>query len=51
MVGDFYPDEVTKLAERLFADWKNPAPYTRIPWQHFDVQATDVPPRRNLANL
>jgi zinc protease len=41
VVGDFDPDEVTKLAERLFADWKNPAPYTRIPWQHFDVQASD----------
>jgi zinc protease len=41
VVGDFDPDEVTKLAERLFVDWKNPAPYTRIPWQHFDVQASD----------
>ncbi len=41
VVGDFDPDEVTKLAERLFGDWKNPTPYKRIPWQHFDVQATD----------
>ena len=41
VVGDFDPDEVTKLAERLFGDWKNPTPYRRIPWQHFDVQATD----------
>ena len=41
VVGDFDPDAVTKLAERLFGDWKNPTPYKRIPWQHFDVQATD----------
>jgi len=41
VVGDFDPDEMTKLAERLFGDWKNPTPYRRIPWKHFDVQATD----------
>ncbi len=41
VVGDFDPDEVTKLAERLFGDWQNPTPYRRIPWRHFDVQATD----------
>jgi zinc protease len=41
VVGDFDPDEVTKLAERLFGDWKSPTPYQRIPWKHFDVQATD----------
>jgi zinc protease len=41
VVGDFDADEVTKLAERLFGDWKNPMPYKRVPWRHFDVQATD----------
>jgi len=41
VVGDFDPEEATKLVERLFGDWKSPAPYKRIPWQHFDVQATD----------
>ena len=41
VVGDFDPDEVTKLAERLFGDWKSPGPYRRIPWRHFDVQASD----------
>ncbi len=41
VVGDFDPDEVTKLAERLFGDWKNPTPYQRVPWRYFDVQAVD----------
>jgi len=41
VVGDFDPDEVTKLAERLFGDWKSPTPYRRVPWRYFDVQAVD----------
>ena len=31
VVGDFDPDEITRLAGTLFGDWKNPAPYQRIP--------------------
>jgi zinc protease len=41
VVGDFDPDEVRKLAERLFGDWKSPAPYKRVPSRHFDVAAVD----------
>ena len=38
VVGDFDPDEVTRLAGTLFGDWKNPAPYRRIPSRYFDVK-------------
>ena len=31
VVGDFDPDEVTRLATQLFSDWKSPAPYERVP--------------------
>jgi len=41
VVGDFDPDEVTRLAERLFGDWKSPAPYHRIQARYFDVQPMD----------
>jgi zinc protease len=29
-VGDFDPDEVTSLLDRLFGDWKSPRPFARI---------------------
>lgn len=35
-VGDFEPEEVMKLVGELFGDWKNPAPYARIPARYFD---------------
>jgi zinc protease len=41
VVGDFDPDEVTRLAQELFGDWKTPAPYRRIPARGFDVKAID----------
>jgi zinc protease len=41
VVGDFDPDEVTRLAEKLFGDWKSPAPYRRIPHRYFDVPSAD----------
>jgi zinc protease len=41
VVGDFDPDEVTALAEKLFGDWKSPAPYKRIAQQHFQVGPMD----------
>jgi zinc protease len=41
VVGDFDPDEVTRLAEKLFGDWKSPASYKRIPQRHFQVPAVD----------
>jgi zinc protease len=41
VVGDFDPDEVTRLAESLFGGWKNPGPYKRIPARYFDVAPLD----------
>jgi len=41
VVGDFDPEEVTRLAETLFGDWKSPGPYRRIPARYFDVQPMD----------
>ncbi len=31
IVGDFDPDEITRLVTQLFGDWKSPEPYARIP--------------------
>jgi zinc protease len=31
IVGDFDPAQMRALLARLFGDWKNPAPYTRVP--------------------
>ena len=36
-VGDFDPDELTKLVEELFGDWVNPTTYARIPSRYFDL--------------
>jgi zinc protease len=35
-VGDFDPDALAQQLEALFADWKNPAPYTRIAQRYFE---------------
>jgi zinc protease len=35
-VGDFDPDELTKLVGELFGSWKSPAPYARIPARYFE---------------
>jgi zinc protease len=35
-VGDFDAAAVVVLMEELFGDWKNPAPYARIPARHFE---------------
>jgi zinc protease len=39
IVGDFDPDEVTRLVDELLGDWKSPGPYRRIA-----VRFRDVPP-------
>ena len=39
VVGDFDADEIAKLADRLFGDWKSPKPFTRIPHPYQDVSA------------
>jgi zinc protease len=41
VVGDFDPEELTRLAAALFGDWKSPGPYRRIPARYFDVQPMD----------
>lgn len=41
VVGDFDPDEVTRLAGELFGDWKSPVPYTRIAVPFRQVPALD----------
>ena len=41
VVGDFDPEEITKLAQQLFADWKSPKPYTRIPGPFIAVAPID----------
>ena len=41
VVGDFDPEEVARLAQELFGDWKTPAPYKRIPARTFEVKAID----------
>jgi len=35
-VGDFDADALAKLLEELFGNWRSPAPYARIPAQHFE---------------
>jgi len=42
IVGDFDPDEATRLATELFGDWKSPGPYQRIPARYFEVQPMDT---------
>jgi zinc protease len=39
IVGDFDPEEVTRLVGELLGDWKSPGAYARIP-----VRFQDVPP-------
>jgi zinc protease len=41
VVGDFDPDEMARIADKLFGDWKSPLPYKRIPHRYFPVQSVD----------
>ena len=41
VVGDFDPDEVVRLAQDLFSDWKSPRPYARIPLRVAEVVPVD----------
>jgi zinc protease len=36
VVGEFDADEVARLAEELFGDWKTPRPFERIPSRYFE---------------
>jgi len=41
VVGDFDPDQISRLAEELFGDWKSPLPYSRIKQRYFVVPSID----------
>ncbi|HUL95726.1 MAG TPA: pitrilysin family protein [Usitatibacter sp.] len=51
IVGDFDEAKVTALLKELFADWKAPQPYTRIPYEYRDIapidQAIETPDKEN----
>ena len=51
VVGDFDPDQVARLAEELFGDWKSPRPYARIPLRYTQLPAINrvinVPDKAN----
>ena len=40
-VGDFDPAALSALLEELFGQWKNPAPYARIPSRYFERPALE----------
>jgi zinc protease len=40
-VGEFDPDELARLVEALFGDWRSPSPFVRVPSHHFDRPATE----------
>ena len=41
VVGDFDPEQIKRLAQELFGDWKSPKPYARIPLKVADVAPAD----------
>ena len=41
VVGDFDPEQVVRLAQELFGDWKSPRPYARIPLKVAEVAPVD----------
>ncbi len=41
VVGDFDPEQIARLAQDLFGDWKSPQPYARIPLRVADIQPVD----------
>jgi zinc protease len=51
VVGDFDADEVGKLAQELFGDWKSPRPFARIASAYHDVPSInrnlDTPDKAN----
>ena len=51
VVGDFDSEEVTRLAQELFGDWKSPQPFARIAARYHDAPAfnrsLDTPDKAN----
>ena len=46
VVGDFDPEQIARLAEELFGDWKSPQPYARIPLRY-----VQLPPINRVINV
>jgi zinc protease len=40
-VGEFDPDEIARLVDELFGDWRTPRPFERVPARHFERPAAD----------
>jgi zinc protease len=50
-VGDFDPEELTRLVGELFGDWKTPHPFSRVPARHFERPAFEnLTPTPDKAN-
>ena len=51
VVGDFDPQEITRLVEELFGDWKSPRQFARIAGRYHDVpsinRSLDTPDKAN----
>ncbi len=51
VVGDFDAEEIIRLVQELFGDWKSPRPFTRIAGRHHDVpsinRTLDTPDKAN----
>jgi len=51
VVGDFDPEQITRLAQELFGDWKSPRAYARIPLRVAEVaplnDAIETPDKAN----
>lgn len=51
VVGDFDAEEIARLAQQLFGEWKSPRPFTRIASSYHDVPAInrnlDTPDKAN----
>ncbi|HMS07950.1 MAG TPA: pitrilysin family protein [Pyrinomonadaceae bacterium] len=55
IVGDFDEEKITPVVDQLFASWRSPKPYTRIPQEFFDVPAAkkifETPDKANAVFL
>lgn len=51
VVGDFDPEEVTRFAREAFGEWRNPQPFSRMPYAYHDVppmsESIETPDKAN----
>jgi zinc protease len=40
-VGEFDPDELARVVDELFGDWRSPSPFVRVPSRYFERPATE----------